>query len=169
MAKQRSAGAARRAATLVGLPPVVDKNTRTLILGSFPGEASLAAQQYYAYPYNQFWRLVGASIGEDLHALPYRRRLAALKRAGIGLWDVIGKCRRAGSLDMNIRDAQFNDFAALIQRCPKLERACFNGKTAARHLHHVESFGLEVVVLPSSSPANTTRLEDKLTLWREAL
>lgn len=159
----------RKTSTLVGLPPVVDKHTRILLLGSFPGEASLAAQQYYAYPHNQFWRLVGATIDEDLHAMPYRNRLASLKRHGIGLWDVIGECRRAGSLDTNIRDARFNDFTPIVRQCPNLRRACFNGKTAAKHLHHVESFGLEVVVLPSSSPANTARIADKLAEWREGL
>ncbi len=143
--------------------------TRVLMLGSFPGAASLAAQQYYAYPQNQFWRLVGDSVGIELHALSYTKRLAALERAGIGLWDVIGECRREGSLDGNIRDAVFNDFASLIARCPKLTTACFNGKTAAKHVAHVASFGLEVHVLPSSSPANTTRYEEKLKVWRAPL
>ena len=155
--------------TLTGLPPVATRTTRVLLLGSFPGAASLAAQRYYAYPQNQFWRLVGDSIGVDLQSLGYARRLTALKRARLGLWDVIGVCRRAGSLDGNIRDAVFNDFGALVARCPALERACFNGKTAAKHLAHVASFGLEVRVLPSSSPANTTRYEQKLQAWQQAL
>lgn len=154
---------------LTGLAPVVSRKTRILMLGSFPGAASLAAQQYYAYPQNQFWRLVGDSVGIELHALSYPKRLAALKRAGIGLWDVIGECRREGSLDGNIRDAEFNDFAALIARCPALTTACFNGKTAAKHVAHVASFGLEVHVLPSSSPANTTQYKEKLREWRAAL
>lgn len=153
----------------MGLLPVVTRDTRVLVLGSFPGAASLAAQQYYAYPQNQFWRLVGDSVGVELHGMPYRHRLAALKRAGIGLWDVIGRCRREGSLDGNIRDAEFNDFARLIARCPKLVTACFNGKTAAKHVAHVASFGLDVHVLPSSSPANTTRYADKLKVWQTAL
>ena len=170
MVKKKSVGAAPlRRDVLAGLPPVATRTTRVLLLGSFPGAASLAAQQYYAYPQNQFWRLVGDSIGVDLQSLGYARRLAALKRARLGLWDVIGECRRAGSLDMNIRDAVFNDFGALIASCPNLERACFNGKTAAKHVAHVASFGLEVRVLPSSSPANTTRYADKLEVWRAAL
>ena len=154
---------------MVGLLPVVNSDTRVLLLGSFPGAASLAAQQYYAYKHNQFWRLVGDSVGVELQALDYGHRLTVLKRARLGLWDVIGRCRRTGSLDGNIRDAEFNDFERLIVRCPALERACFNGKTAAKHRAHVESFGLEVRVLPSSSPANTTRYVEKLAQWRDAL
>ena len=154
---------------LTGLPPVLARETRVLMLGSFPSTASLTAQQYYAYPQNQFWRLVGDSLGIELHALSYPKRLIALKRSGIGLWDVIGECRREGSLDGNIRDAAFNDFAPLIARCPKLATACFNGKTAAKHIAHVASFGLEVHVLPSSSPANTTRYGAKLKMWERCL
>ena len=166
---KKNVGAAPSRRDLIGLPPVVNRATRVLLLGSFPGAASLAAQRYYAHPQNQFWRLVGDSVGIELQSLSYARRLASLKRAGLGLWDVIGRCRRMGSLDMNIRDAEFNDFGALVARCPRLERACFNGKTAAKHVAHVASFGLEVHVLPSSSPANTTRYETKLKAWQQAL
>ncbi len=155
--------------TLNGLSPVVRHDARVLVLGSFPSRASLDAGRYYGHPRNQFWRLVGAVLGADLPALTYARRLRTLKDAGIGLWDVIGACRRRGSLDSAIRDAVYNDFAPLMRRCPRLERACFNGKTAARHLEHVASFGLDVVVLPSSSPANTTPFDAKFVEWRRGL
>jgi hypoxanthine-DNA glycosylase len=136
-----------------------------LLLGSFPGEASLAAGEYYAFRHNQFWRLVGDVLGIDLVALPYVRRVRALHAAHVGLWDVIGACRRAGSLDGSIREAKFNDFGPLVKSCPRLRHAFFNGKTAARHVAHVAAFGLEVGVLPSSSPANTMRYADKLAAW----
>ena len=60
---------------LAGFDPVGDEHTHTLILGSFPGVASLAATQYYAHPRNQFWKLAGAAIGENLHDLAYPDRL----------------------------------------------------------------------------------------------
>ena len=82
----------------VGFDPVVDANTRLLILGSLPGDASLRAAQYYGHPQNAFWRLIGGVIGRDLAALPYDHRLAALKAARIGLWDVIASAERPGSL-----------------------------------------------------------------------
>ena len=90
-----------------GFAPVVDAHTRLLILGSLPGDASLAAGQYYAHPRNGFWRLTGGVIGRDLVDLAYPQRLAALQAAGIGLWDVITTAHRTGSLDTAIRDPEF--------------------------------------------------------------
>src|SRR5687768_6171417 len=116
-------------ALLSGFPPVLDNHTRILMLGSFPGEASLAAQQYYAHPRNQFWRLLSAMLDDDIAALPYEQRLQRLLSHQIGLWDVIALCEREGSLDTAIRFAQANDFATLKHQCPNLYRVCFNGKT----------------------------------------
>ena len=90
---------------LRGFPPVFDGHCRTLILGSFPSERSLARAQYYAHPQNQFWRLVGNVIDVALQDMKYDDRLAALLAHHIGLWDVIGACERKGSLDGNIRQA----------------------------------------------------------------
>src|SRR4051812_16618925 len=112
---------------LAGFPPVLDQHTRILILGSFPGEASLAAQQYYAHPRNQFWRLLSAILNDGLVNLPYDERLQRLLSHHIGLWDVLAACEREGSLDTAIRRAQANDFAMLKRQCPALVRICFNG------------------------------------------
>jgi hypoxanthine-DNA glycosylase len=154
---------------LEGLPPRVTADTRVLVLGSFPSAASLAAGRYYAHPRNQFWKLVGAAIGRALDELDYEQRVIELNQMGIGLWDVIGRCRRRGSLDGNIREPEYNDFAALAARCPHLELACFNGKTAARHIAHLQAHGLATRVLPSSSPANTQPVSEKLNAWTQAL
>ncbi|MFN3389918.1 MAG: DNA-deoxyinosine glycosylase, partial [Allosphingosinicella sp.] len=89
-------------------PPVVDANTRVLVLGSLPGEQSLARAQYYAHPRNHFWRLIGAVAGVELAALAYPERLEALRAARIGLWDTVGSARRTGSLDGAIRDHRPN-------------------------------------------------------------
>src|SRR5687768_16698899 len=94
-------------------PPVVDARTRLLVLGSLPGEESLARGQYYANPRNQFWRLIGAVIGADLAALAYPQRLEALLAAGVGLWDTVGSATRRGSLVGNIRLRDANDLAEL--------------------------------------------------------
>ena len=76
-------------------PPVVDTHTRVLILGSLPGEASLAQAQYYAYKHNQFWRLVGEVISQDLPNMDYAMRLQTLLAHHIGLWDVVAEAKRA--------------------------------------------------------------------------
>lgn len=152
---------------LTGLPPVLDQHTRVLILGSFPGEASLHAGQYYAHPRNQFWRLLSAVLNEELHTLPYEERLERLRAHRIGLWDVIDACEREGSLDSAIRKAQANDFDVLKHQCPQLLRVCFNGKTSGKFAPHFAEAGFETLVLPSSSPANMQlTFEQKLALWR---
>ncbi len=117
---------------LRGFPPVVAADTHTLILGSFPGEASLAATQYYAHPRNQFWRLLGSVLDEPLTECAYEERLRRLLSHGIGVWDVLAACEREGSLDAAIRNANPNDFATLRAHAPKLAKVCFNGKTAGR-------------------------------------
>ncbi|OLL32851.1 DNA-deoxyinosine glycosylase [Burkholderia sp. SRS-W-2-2016] len=154
---------------LQGFPPVVAADTHTLILGSFPGEASLAAAQYYAHPRNQFWRLLGTVLGEaSLHELPYEERLTRVLAHRIGIWDVLDACHRQGSLDSAIRNAQPNDFASLREHAPRLKKVCFNGKTAGRFAEVIGAAGYETLVLPSSSPANAMlSFEQKLALWRQ--
>ncbi|MBS1171132.1 MAG: DNA-deoxyinosine glycosylase [Burkholderiaceae bacterium] len=155
---------------LACFPPVVASDTSVLILGSFPGEASLAAQQYYAHPRNQFWRLLSAVLGEDWSRLDYPQRLERLLAHRIGLWDVIAACERSGSLDAAIRQPQFNDFAPLHARCPQLLRVCFNGQTSGRFAPRFAAAGFETLVLPSSSPANAQlSFEQKLERWRKLL
>jgi hypoxanthine-DNA glycosylase len=135
--------------------PFVSPDTRVLILGTLPGEASLAAQRYYAHPQNQFWRLVGAAMGrEDLPSLDYDARRAALMAAGIGLWDTIASAVRSGSLDAAIRDPEHAPLAALIETLPTLRAVAFNGATAARiGRKSLVGASVRLVDLPSSSPA----------------
>lgn len=158
-------------ARLFGLPPVVSRHTVLLILGSFPGVASLEAGQYYAHPRNHFWPLMGDLLTGDaqaLAALPYRRRLTVLRQRGIGLWDVYASCVRAGSLDSAIRQAQVNDLAALRRRCPVLAAIAHNGGESHRHAAHSGTLGVPVYRLPSSSPANASwSFGRKLQAWRE--
>ena len=154
---------------LTGLPPVVSPDTRLLVLGSFPGLASLRAQQYYGHPRNLFWPLVGELLGLDLVALPYAQRLAAVQARGLGLWDTYAACEREGSLDSAIRHAEFNDLGGLIATLPRLAGIAHNGGESARGLRFTRGFGLPVFRLPSTSPANAGwSLERKRAAWREA-
>lgn len=149
-------------------PPVVDARTRLLVLGSLPGEESLARGQYYANPRNHFWRLIGDVAGADLAALPYEARLDALLAAGIGLWDTVGAASRRGSLDAAIRGHSANDLATLAGTLPKLRAVAFNGgKSAALGRPQLAGRpGLALISLPSSSPAYTLPFEEKLAAWR---
>lgn len=153
---------------LQGLAPVTAPGTRLLVLGSFPGVASLAAGQYYAHPRNQFWPLLSALWGVDLVALPYERRLQEVKARGLGIWDVYAHCRREGSLDSAIRDAQLNDLAGLQRRLPRLSGIAHNGGESARAMRVTAALGVPVARLPSTSPANASwSFERKLAAWRE--
>jgi len=152
-----------------GLLPVLDAATRVLILGSFPGVASLAAHQYYAHPRNHFWPLLGPLLDLPLAELPYARRLAALRAHRVGLWDSIVRCARAGSADAAIRRAELAEIALARRRAPELALVCFNGQTAARVASLWRDAGYATRVLPSSSPAYTLPLADKLSAWRAAL
>jgi hypoxanthine-DNA glycosylase len=150
-----------------GFPPVIDANVETLLLGSFPGVASLEKAQYYGHPQNHFWRLLGAVIAEPLPEMDYAQRLQTLLRHRIGLWDIIDTCTRAGSLDSNIREPGHNDFAQVTRVATKLRKVCFNGKTAGKLEPVFAGWGYSTLVLPSSSPANTMRFENKLKQWRK--
>ncbi len=139
------------------------------MLGSLPGEASLAAGRYYAHPQNAFWRLMGGVIGADLAALPYEDRLNALLRHRVGLWDVVGEAIRPGSLDTAIRDATHNDLAALVETLSDLRMVAFNGGKAAKDGHRLlasHTSRLTLVTLPSSSPALASlRFAEKAEAW----
>ena len=154
---------------LLGLAPVVSREARLLVLGSFPGAASLAAQQYYAHPRNQFWPIAGAVWSVDLAAWPYRRRIAEARRRGLAIWDVYAACRREGSLDSAIEAAEPNDIAALARRLPRLAAIAHNGGESARSMRLTAALGLPVLRLPSTSPAHASwSFDRKLDAWREA-
>lgn len=151
-----------------GLAPVARNDARLFILGSLPGDASLAAGQYYAHPRNAFWPLVGDLIGEDLQSLDYPARLDRLKANRIGLWDVVAHARRTGSLDQAIREPGHNPLSEYLGGFPRLEAVAFNGTAAAgagRKL--LESLPAKLIDVPSSSPANTRPFAEKAAAWAE--
>ncbi len=154
---------------LTGLPPVAGPATRLLLLGSFPGVASLQALQYYGHPRNQFWPLLAAIWGHaDLPELPYAQRLALMQDHGLGLWDVYGACYREGSLDSAIQQAEPNDLAGLVARLPALAAIAHNGGESARSMKLTAALGRPVYRLPSTSPANASwSFERKLAAWRD--
>ena len=151
-----------------GLPPIARADARLFILGSLPGDASLAARQYYAHPTNQFWRLLSGVLGEELRPLDYQARLARLADCHVGLWDVIASATRPGSLDQSIREAAHNRIEHLLRDYPSLRAIAFNGSTATvigRKLIGEPPAHLSLLDLPSSSAANTRSFADKASAW----
>ncbi|MDO8386094.1 MAG: DNA-deoxyinosine glycosylase [Polaromonas sp.] len=167
---------------LTGLAPLVSPQTRLLILGSFPGLASLAAQQYYGHPQNQFWKILQAiwpSSPLPAGVRSYQNRSDWLLDKQLGVWDVYAACERDGSLDSDIRRPVLNDFAGLLQLCPQLEAIAHNGGESFRQARKIAPVlatacvpGLPIAVhqLPSTSPANASwSFERKLAAWREVV
>jgi hypoxanthine-DNA glycosylase len=151
-----------------GLPPIAPPDARLFILGSLPGDASLLARRYYAHPTNQFWRLLGDAIGEELQPLDYAQRLERLADRRIGLWDVIASASRSGSLDQAIRAAEHNRIEQLLHDFRQLRAIAFNGSTSARigrQLIGEAPAQLTLIDLPSSSAANTRGFADKAIAW----
>lgn len=168
----------RRAALSVGFPPIGDARAQLLVLGSLPGVKSLEMQQYYAQPYNAFWRIMGELFGAG-PALPYSSRLERLRAHGVAVWDVLAAGEREGSLDASIVPTSIvvNDFDAFFERHRRIRLICFNGNTAAGLFRRKVSPGLapawvaiEQRVLPSTSPAYASlKFEQKLERWAAVL
>ncbi len=159
--------------TLTGLAPLSQPNATVLILGSMPGAASLAQQQYYAHPRNLFWPIMAQLLGFSA-ALVYSEKVQALNAGGVALWDVIARCQRSGSLDSAIRAEQVNDFAGFFASQPKLAAIGFNGGKAwhsfKRHILPLQIVPAEVrlIMLPSTSPAHAAlNFSAKLQQWQQ--
>lgn len=157
-------------------PPIVGRGAHTLILGSLPGRRSLEMRQYYAHPHNAFWKLV-AAIFETGAALPYEKKVKALTRNRIALWDVLAAAERPGSLDSSIvhASALANDFAKFFRAHPRIHRVFFNGRKAEELYRRFvlpwlgEEFAyIRYQGLPSTSPAHAgMTFAKKLDRWRK--
>lgn len=156
--------------------PVVSENARVLILGSMPGERSLAAAEYYAHPRNAFWKIMQAVAGID-PAASYEQRLQALKDRGIALWDVLHSCHREGSLDAAIKrgSVKVNDFDTFFRDHPGICIVLFNGATSERYYKLYVPPGIQDgkithIRMPSTSPAHAAvSLEQKIKQWSRAV
>ncbi|HZW81975.1 MAG TPA: DNA-deoxyinosine glycosylase [Candidatus Deferrimicrobium sp.] len=148
--------------------PIIDPTSKVLILGSMPGVQSLEQQKYYANPQNQFWRIIYSIFDTPLDP-DYQHRIAFIKGKGIGLWDVLESCDREGSLDSNIRNEKANDFVSLFKTFPNIHCVLFNGTKAYEAFRKgvgFDRFGSTTFKrMPSTSPANAQKFEQKLSEW----
>jgi double-stranded uracil-DNA glycosylase len=158
-----------------GFPPIAAPGARVLILGSLPGQVSLARRQYYAQPQNAFWRIMGALVGAGPD-LPYEERARCLQQRDVALWDVCKAARRPGSLDsaIDLTSVVPNDFSAFFEAHPQLVGVFTNGGTATRLYTRLvlprlpaRWQALPLQPLPSTSPAHAAmRFEQKLARWQ---
>ncbi|NLG28423.1 MAG: DNA-deoxyinosine glycosylase [Chloroflexi bacterium] len=152
--------------------PIVDDDATVLVLGSMPSVTSLARQQYYGHPRNQFWAIL-AAVFEEQVAEDYAARVAFLLCHRLALWDTLASCERVGSADDRIRQPAPNDVGTLLAAHPGILRILLNGQAAAGYYRRLIAPTVadvyEIIVLPSTSPLNTAPLEQKVAAWKRAL
>ena len=149
------------------IPPVFDKNSRILILGSFPSVRSREVGFFYGHPQNRFWRTLAHVFGGEPPQTVEEKRVFLLSNR-IALWDVIASCEIEGSADSKIKNAVPNDISSLLENS-HISRIFANGSTAHKlYGKYIEpKTGIPAYKLPSTSPANAAWSVEKLTeIWK---
>lgn len=149
--------------------PIVFKNTKVLILGSFPSIQSFEKSFYYAHPRNQFWKILQSVTGYPVNNR--NQKIWLLKECRFGLWDMVRSCQRDNSLDSSLENEAVNDIATFLESHPSIEKIAFTGKKAeALFKMHFSHLDIETVYLPSPSSAYAKmRMEEKAKIYKEKL
>ena len=144
------------------IPPLYDKNSRILILGSFPSVKSREQMFFYGHPQNRFWRVMAAVLKSEVPQTISEKR-ALLLEHGIALWDVLAACEIRGSADSSIKNAVVNDLTPILTAA-HIKKIFVNGKTAERfyNKYTISQTGRQAACLPSTSPANAAMTLEKL-------
>lgn len=143
--------------------PVFDKNSKVLILGTFPSRKSRESAFYYGHPNNRFWKVLSAVYKDNVPETVSDKK-DFLLRHGVALWDVVYKCNIIGSSDNSIKDVVPNNINVILSHCDI--RAIFaNGQTAEKlyNKYILGTSGIKIIGLPSTSPANAAWNMDRLT------
>ncbi|RZJ34521.1 MAG: DNA-deoxyinosine glycosylase [Flavobacterium sp.] len=149
------------------LSPLINRESRILILGSMPGEKSLQLQQYYGNRGNHFWKLMFA-VFDERFSEDYDARKKFLVKTRMALWDVLSHCERVGSLDSNIKNEIPNDFSAVFAKYPNISYVVFTSKAAESYYdkYNERLSTVEYYRVPSPSGANAgTSFSQKLREW----
>ncbi len=149
--------------------PIVFKDSKILILGSFPSIKSFENNFYYTHPKNQFWPIMG-----EIFSMPVKTKedkINLLKRNGIALFDVAKSCERKNSLDSNLKNCEVHDFKEFLEKYPNIKAIFFTGRKAYDLFRrNFKDIDLPLVLLPSPSPAYASmKKEEKLKKFRELL
>ena len=143
-------------------PPLYDKNSEVLILGSFPSVKSRETQFFYGHPQNRFWKVI-ANIFHETIPVSIDEKKKLILRNHLALWDVISECEITGSSDASIKNAKANDIRSLLEDS-SIHKIIVNGKTAEKlYIKYIEPItGIKAIALPSTSPANAAWGLDRL-------
>ncbi len=149
------------------IPPFFDKNSKILILGSFPSVKSREQMFFYGHPQNRFWKVAAAVFDQEVpQSIAQKKEF--LRQNNIAVWDVIGACEIEGSADSTIRDVTPNDLSQILDMAD-IKKIFVNGKTAERYYNKYtkDVIEREALCLPSTSPANAAwTLEKLIDAWK---
>ena len=149
------------------IKPVYDKNSRVLILGSFPSVKSREANFFYGHPQNRFWKVLATIFEAEVPVTVEEKRDFLLAR-GVAVWDVIKSCDIVGSSDSSIKNVVANDLREILDAAD-IRKIFVNGKTAEQYYKkYIEKdIGRGAICLPSTSPANAAWNVEKLVAeWK---
>ncbi len=159
--------------TIYSFEPIIDENSRILILGTLPSRMSLMKKQYYGNAANQFWKIVYTVFDVETVDDTYEDRIRFVLRHRLAIWDVYHSAEREGSLDKNIKNGTPNDISSLLRRYPQIKRIVVGGTRAKTEYNRFfRDIPVEAVFVPSTSPIqgkNVKPLEEKIQLWKSAL
>ena len=143
-------------------PPLYDKNSKVLILGSFPSVKSREQNFFYGHPQNRFWKVVSAVMGTNIPVTNEGKR-NFLHNNHIALWDVIASCDITGSSDSSIKNVVANDLTTILENAD-IKQIFVNGKTAEKYYNKYirDTIKRDAICLPSTSPANAGWSVEKL-------
>jgi hypoxanthine-DNA glycosylase len=154
----------------MGFEPIADDKCQVLILGTMPSIESIKINEYYGNKRNAFWKIIFSLYGMEVRE-DYKEKIDFLLSNHIAVWDVLESCERDGSSDISIRNSKANDFNKFFIQYPNIKKVYFNGKTAEKL--YLKLVGKEIsdgiihqVCLPSTSPANAIKFEEKIKEWR---
>ena len=151
-------------------PPLYDKDSKVLILGSFPSVKSREMKFFYGHPQNRFWKVI-ASIFDQENPTSIEEKKKLILDNNLALWDVIAECEISGSSDASIKNAKANDLSEILNNS-QIQKIIVNGKTAERlYIKYIEPVtGIKAVVLPATSPANAAwSLERLIDVWESEI
>lgn len=152
----------------IAFKPIINKESRILILGTMPSEESLRKQERYGHKSNQFWKIIFTLFDKPLPN-SYEEKNALLTENNIAIWDVLESCEGTGSLDSNIKNEKPNNFKKLYKQYPQIKHIFFTSKKAEEF--YKKYVGLDenrtFITLPSPSSANARmRLDEKVEKWK---
>ncbi len=155
-----------RPTNVLSLPPIVDKQSEVLILGTAPGNESLKTREYYANNSNIFWDIMNDIFNEKKGFSTYKEKVECVSKHRIAIWDTLHSCLRESSTDTTINNEEPNDIDIFLKKYPNIKRIVFNGKRALAY--YKPSIPYNVAL--STSPANRKYSnEERIKSWKQAL